>query len=1192
MAFTLFKRENSCPACQSSDGRCKETEEGLILCMASLDSDEIPGYRNRGRSRNGTWVILTPKQDDWSERQRQDWRAEIAIKRQQRKQQEDQHRTKSLSNEERHRFYSPLVAQLDLEPQDREDLARRLRAIDTPEEEIPQLIQDSGFKSVPKGHKLREPLPHPLPGVSLDGRSLSTQAGLFIPVKNFDQQIIGYQTRLRDNSNGRYRWGSSSSKKRPNGPKPNLANGELPLAVYFPLTTPTHTELAEGLGHKPFANSIRTSGIIIGAAGAQWSSSPEQLRESLDRSSRMTGSNLVIINPDAGAIHNPAILRQYYKTAQLIEAWGYEVRFRWWGQYTKDTKDCGDIDEIDSATFASARLLTIAEFKALAPQQEAEIEKLNQLLRSTYSQAKQKRPRKQGFGNQRTQSVQPPQGAPECVAIVPYNSQQNGRYDLLVTPNTLPTFEEWKQQGRPRLRYQTRDRLEVALKLVEYEYPIVLISDIVGSGKSQFAGEFLQALAQHYPERRGFYTSTDYRNPSTEPLAAIPEAVSAGGLIYDRSKQTPTGEPYRKRAAKGQVPDIPALCIEDDNIQALRAKGVDTYRGLNSAYCQDCSQFRNCSYLIEKAKQQTKPILRTHLSSSRPKKGDLLLIDEAGRDIKGTRTIEACIEELDRELQLIQSKSELYESGRVILERLAKTLQRGVAERGRYGVDHLTLLKFLPSKEELEQLWWEAIAYNWLNTDSPWEVMSLHQYGQEIRKLVQPSFEQAFTGPQASEIRQQIADKFFTAGIFPKLIGAILGTYRGSIGITAQGKLTFTHRSSHHAAIVRQAGTAFLMDGTPDLQAQARQLGLRATDICQIQAESPRFPNLKIKLVQRFGQARHQRRQDGPDCLMERLNRLLDSIIQQVPHPDRVAVLDLKRYAYSYLEQHPEILVGHHFADNRNSNRFKNCSTLISIPLAIPNLGQLLAEWQALTREFFSLEEASGPFWSWVNQQIIHELLQDIGRSRAQHRPQEEITHWIVSELNPNQIRAIQDYYVGCSIEFVDISELCLEAAPRGIQTKQGIIMAMEEALRIQGDITIQQVATTVGVSKGRVSQITKEFGGFKELKASLVLLLEAINNETKLSDLDESLQWLAQTYLPALAVDLSQEQSAQLVHERFVQLLEDFEPESFRQILIETPCATLMKLFSGFLTLLPQWMPLRLWKKRSPTVEPNFPIA
>ena len=94
---------------------------------------------------------------------------------------------------------------------------------------------------------------------------------------------------------------------------------------------------------------------------------------------------------------------------------------------------------------------------------------------------------------------------------------------------------------------------------------------------------------------------------------------------------------------------------------------------------------------------------------------------------------------------------------------------------------------------------------------------------------------------------------------------------------------------------------------------------------------------------------------------------------------------------------------------------------------------------------------------------------------------------------------------------------------------------------------------------------------GFRTVKKSLLLLLEALNNKSQLSELDEESKYIALEYLPNVVRDLENGQitPADVVVE-MITTAKAFGERQFRHILAATPITILCKLWGAVLTFLP----------------------
>ena len=315
---------NSCPICTSTSGKCrwqpyelsacngKITSTTKTLCMTGSGGIGHPDYHYFNDTRDRNWGIYIPLAD-WNvhrgenaaatAEQRERW-----IREQQEKQAallalENQRRADSLPPTERDVAARAILSQLSLTEIDRQDLLGRGFT--------PHQIRTIGFKSVEKWQRLKEPVNNRFPGVSISSFKLNNGiAGVLIPIYSITGEILGFQIRNRDREDeNRYRWLSSTWEKgRDNGAAPALPNGENPLTFVYPqllgelgimgvrntlrLHTPAACELpnsphriglVEGTGAKPHLAAIKMGQQIIGAAGGQWLSSPELLKDGLER---------------------------------------------------------------------------------------------------------------------------------------------------------------------------------------------------------------------------------------------------------------------------------------------------------------------------------------------------------------------------------------------------------------------------------------------------------------------------------------------------------------------------------------------------------------------------------------------------------------------------------------------------------------------------------------------------------------------------------------------------------------------------------------------------------------------------------------------------------------------------------------------------------------------------------------------
>jgi len=357
MSLTPTSKSNPCAICENTSDKCRQGREDLSYwqCMTYADAkkgDIVNGFKCIGQVKNGLWGAFKPdNSSEWNELQQLEWKYQNQQRQQRKAKEDEQRRRRSLSAVERDKGYQQLFSELTLHPDHRADLVRRGFTHEQ--------IKLSGFKSFEQYQKLKSQYSELLPGVSRGNRLIIKGEGYLCPIRNTEGQIVACQVRLQALPTGetnRYRWLSGHEQTLHLYPEGSI-EGELPLSVFQPTGKPEGISLVEGTGAKPFLVSQRLNQFVIGASGGQLCSSPVLLRQSLEKAELEVGSKEVSILPDAGDILNPSVMSRWQKVADLLRAWGYEVKFGWWGQVDKTHPD---IDELEN--FSIIKYIDPCEF--------------------------------------------------------------------------------------------------------------------------------------------------------------------------------------------------------------------------------------------------------------------------------------------------------------------------------------------------------------------------------------------------------------------------------------------------------------------------------------------------------------------------------------------------------------------------------------------------------------------------------------------------------------------------------------------------------------------------------------------------------------------------------------------------------------------------------------------------------------
>jgi hypothetical protein len=497
-------------------------------------------------------------------------------------------------------------------------------------------------------------------------------------------------------------------------------------------------------------------------------------------------------------------------------------------------------------------------------------------------------------------------------------------------------------------------------------------------------------------------------------------------------------------------------------------------------------------------------------------------------------------------------------------------------------------MKLMPSDDEINQLIWEHYSDDWLACDNVWGTPIYHyemingeptatkvigedfiapsliDLRNECYKLLE-NYAKFINGLQTPEEKQQAIKDNIIPSWLPALFDCLLGNKRINLSIN-NGKLTITKLSKRHRNIIKGAGFSIALDATKSKQDYALSLGISSDEILEVSEVKQDTPNLTIHIVKGTGQGGKQRR----DGKQDKYTIAVNAIAQRHPGQN-IGLIDHKSAIDSYQDLGHKL--GYWHKDTRGSNQFLNTQVMVSVGSPCPNLGQVAAEYQTLTGYSPTPDQRTGRYGDWVKRKIKAELIQYGGRLRAHLRPTEELHCYFVADLDDDTLSAIRLAYPTATVTVEDIYDIAPEAASKGVQTERGIFEAMMSMLQSGVNPTIDLVASALGKAKSTITFTlkTRLDIGFRAVKKSLVLLLEAINNKTKLSDLPEDAIFIAKEYLPCVVQDLESGQitPADVIFE-MITTAKAFGERQFRHILAATPIKTLCKLLGAVLRFVP----------------------
>ncbi|MUG97981.1 hypothetical protein F7734_39005 [Scytonema sp. UIC 10036] len=340
--------KSNCPICNgASRGRsrggkdCRQsTLTNWIHCKTGLELGTPSGWIYRGEDSLGFGMY---SEDDGSTpEQRREIRRFQLMERQLRDRQRKEELAKALPAKERDGAIRVLSRNLGLTIEHRKKL--RDRGLTN------EQIDAGGFFTIVPNTDLKVSLPVNLPGISR-GYLRAAGRGIACPSRTLDGMLSGWQLRLDVADGGKYRWAKGDLSS-------HLPNGELPITVCIPSGADiSDLRACEGI-LKPYVASCRLNLPFIGASGALFSKSSEQVKEVLTQ----LQPKRIVLPVDAGDVKNLQVAARWLNEAKFFQELGYTVVFEWWNQVEKSGQD---IDEITLEQHQAASMLSIAEFTEL-----------------------------------------------------------------------------------------------------------------------------------------------------------------------------------------------------------------------------------------------------------------------------------------------------------------------------------------------------------------------------------------------------------------------------------------------------------------------------------------------------------------------------------------------------------------------------------------------------------------------------------------------------------------------------------------------------------------------------------------------------------------------------------------------------------------------------------------------------------
>jgi len=1131
MRLGFIRLKGNCPVCSGARKDCRQSKStGLVHCRDSEANPPDYIFTDLDKLGFGMWAQKT-EVEAASQQQREEWRQQRQLERQQRLDAERHQRSQLLSEPDRDREIRKLLSQLELSPRHREDLRQRGLS--------DEQIQAGMFRSVQQWQRLETPVSHRLAGVSINGRSLTNyQAGLLCPAWNPQGQIVGWQLRLDNpDEGGKYRWASSASQKRPNGPTAHLTNGELPITCCRPAGEPHKgIALVEGI-LKPQITAQLSGQITIGAAGGNFASSRSTLKAYLaELKPEIVEAHPLTLYPDAGAIANKNVMRQYRQTHALLKKWGYELHIAWWGQLSKNDLD---IDELLAARRGEdIEIITWAQFEALAQ----DLNQLSEELKNLFRNLRQRlNPSFKGFGTSPApKSTSAPKSTQSKPAVLDY------------VPGTLPTLKEGGGLGLGTVRYKQGQRKQIWQEAASKGWKHILDKSGPGLGKSHTAGT---TEPDDFGVEKLLYFASNHRNPTTATLEAnytdLP--VRNSGMKRDSNHQTPLGRDWIVWPQKGEQPDIPGNCHRQPLFTALRSKNIPEIEGSESPICQTCDLRDACrgssgdgfGFRSQRREAFEASRLRAHPNSA-PQTDDFdfsttgAFWDEASTLVKPMDSVNVTLPDFEQVMGYMESKlPDLCDSLRPLRLALRPLLNKEI-KAPHHGFDDAAIRALLPNPpDDLLNIIKKLEAT--LKPDL--SLLDLtKEYGVEMAQL--PDRIKRKFRERQSELVEQLNQSILLNWIVP-----FLKVWNGEQGAFRchYGKLTVFTRNDRHSEIVAATKFNIYLDATTTPKHLGQALNINPADILVIEQSVPNHQNLRVVHVTELGQLG----KDRSEFLQARIAALKSELGSR--HSESI----------DYLDWGAQALEGEKrwFVDSRGSNDFMKCLALASFGIPYQNLGHLQALYQTLTGRYVALDKHNPDpeFQAFVDAHTQGEIIQAVGRLRSHIRPDEQLTYYFCGDYDLS--------FLGVPVEQVDAFTITPQAGNATQQGRWALVEAAKQISETGKKLTQATLAAVAGITQGRVSQRAAEVGGWGILKKLLGFLLKTLySNPNNFEPLSEEELWLATSYLPAVLEDSPNDAFGEVIH-----MVKVSGWKTFEALLRAAPLESKVKLLSLIVGCMPE---------------------
>ncbi|WP_017302697.1 helix-turn-helix domain-containing protein [Spirulina subsalsa] len=1068
-------KRHPCPHCGHDSG-CKTFFDGAeqiqkVWCLRVLGDYEVAsGWKRVGWLQQDMGAVLIPEEHYTTRKRVQTFSVPSHLP--------------ILSTEQRDQEYRHIIRQLDFSFKHHQNLQRRGLS-DT---EINVAFRENWITSWEQGKSVvASPA---LAGVNPKTHCLTGTRGLAIAAMNPQNEITGFQLAPDQRTKAKYLWLSSKSQ---GGNSPHLPTGKLPL---FYWQCPQDLRETQDYALPPY-DKVQIIYLIEGAlksliaAFMIWRTNPNAIIIGTATAARFDRHTLkaylglhehplhspiqIRLLPDAGSLPNRHIYQANCQTLKHIMSWNLDIKVGNWGQWFDKSEP--DFDE-----------LLLKSPSVLNPWESDLEEQIYWADPQDYIKRKSRLVTPQAWLNRL-----------KNVPLVDWMKTQLASIGLVESQPKQPTLEyrpgmvfppPTPGQRSPKIIFKPGQRLQVFQTLQAQGWQFIHDCSAPGLGKSHTFG----LLESSGPI---VYINIHHRNPSTLPIEQnftdLPARHEGLAIIPDH--YTPSGQPQlcRAKGKEGEIIGERSNCYYSSWFTLLHQK---SYSDVGREICGRCDYSGSCwagkgqyNYLGQLSEVLQSSRIRCHLDSLPDTKlfnysQAIGIVEEAALCLQATRKQKVKLEDLNTLWnELEQQLPQIYSQLQPLKTSLWQILMGWVRSQSRWGFNDQELRDILPTPpENIAEICQTLQRFNF-----PWQ--KVIQEPDSVPILPDyPGGTSLANDIFRHEAKEKTVHKLgkLPPDILLDLVRIWGHLQPGSLRVRGE-KLILTTLEERHPDVLKNFKTLVLLDATAGQEDLARKLQVEASQIIQIQEESPVSDNLTVVNVQMEG----MKSSKYSSRCMEYQQILTKAILQR--HGYNTEGIEFSSPTEDLITAQPSLrqrginaviigkkscrylpIDGHWHHHNRSSNEFKGIPLLITLGTPNPNVGSIEDEYLTLTG---SLEG----FQDYYRQKVQAEIRQLVGRQRAHLYPgQSFYIYMIGTNLDLSFLRA-----EGIKVMNCNSFEVTPEVGTQRQLEKWKLLQVVEQFIRTGQKVTQKELAELIGKSQTTISQL-----GWKSFYAKLLTLL------------------------------------------------------------------------------------------------------